>query len=68
MEKTGSVGVHKILAATGKKHLKTEDLGKDLLEVGETMRPVNQNAYVTPIVFTGNMTIDNARVHGVMHA
>jgi hypothetical protein len=43
-------------------------LGKDLLEVGETMRPVNQNAYVTPIVFTGNMTIDNARVHGVMHA
>lgn len=49
-------------------HVFLKHLGKDLLEVGETMRPVNQNAYVTPIVFTGNMTIDNARVHGVMHA
>ena len=49
-------------------HVFLKYLGKDLLEVGETMRPVNQNAYVTPIVFTGNMTIDNARVHGVMHA
>jgi len=49
-------------------HVFLKFLGKDLLEVGETMRPVNQNAYVTPIVFTGNMTIDNARVHGVMHA
>jgi len=48
-------------------HVFLKYLGKDLLEVGETMRPVNQNAYVTPIVFTGNMTIDNARVHGVMH-
>jgi hypothetical protein len=49
-------------------HVFLKYLGKDLLEVGETMRPVSQNAYVTPIVFTGNMTIDNARVHGVMHA
>jgi hypothetical protein len=49
-------------------HVFLKYLGKDLLEVGETMRPVNQNCYVTPIVFTGNMTIDNARVHGVMHA
>ena len=49
-------------------HIFLKYLGKDLFEVGETMRPVNQNAYVTPIVFTGNMTIDNARVHGVMHA
>ena len=49
-------------------HVFLKYLGKDLLEVGETMRPVNQPAYVTPIVFTGNMTIDNARVHGVMHA
>jgi len=48
-------------------HVFLKYLGKDLLEVGETMRPVNQNAYVTPIVFTGNMTIDNARVYGVMH-
>jgi len=49
-------------------HVFLKYLGKDLLEVGETMRPVQQNCYVTPIVFTGNMTIDNARVHGVMHA
>jgi len=49
-------------------HVFLKYLGKDLLEVGETMRPVHQNCYVTPIVFTGNMTIDNARVHGVMHA
>lgn len=49
-------------------HIFLKYLGKDLLEVGETMRPVNQNAYVTPIVFTGNMTVDNSRVHGVMHA
>lgn len=49
-------------------HVFLKYLGSDLLEVGETQRPVNQNCYVTPIVFTGNMTIDNARVHGVMHA
>jgi hypothetical protein len=49
-------------------HIFLKYLGKSLLEVGETMRPYNQNAYATPIVFTGNMTIDNARVHGVMHA
>lgn len=49
-------------------HVFLRYLGKDLLEVGETMRPVNQNVYVTPITFTGNMTIDNSRVHGVMHA
>ena len=49
-------------------HIFLKYLGKDLLEVGETQRAFNQPAYVTPIMFTGNMTIDNARVHGVMHA
>ena len=49
-------------------HVFLKYLGKDLLEVGETQRAFNQPAYVTPIIFTGNMTIDNARVHGVMHA
>jgi hypothetical protein len=48
-------------------HIFLKYLGKDLFEVGETSRPVNQNCYVTPIVLTGNMTIDNARVNGVMH-
>lgn len=49
-------------------HIFLKYLGKELLEAGEPTRPVNQNVWVTPLVFTGNMTIDNARVHGVMHA
>lgn len=43
-------------------------LGKDLFEAMETTRPVNQAVYVTPLVFTGNMTISNARTQGVMIA
>jgi len=49
-------------------HVFLKYLGKDLLEVGETVRPVNQDVYVTPLIFTGNMTITNGRVHGVMIA
>lgn len=49
-------------------HIFLKYLGKDLFEVGETTRPVNQNVFVTPLVFTGNMTITNGRVHGVMIA
>lgn len=49
-------------------HIFLKYLGDDLFEVGETTRPVNQDVYVTPLIFTGNMTIDNARVHGVMIA
>ena len=49
-------------------HIFLKYLGNDLFETGETSRPVNQDVYVTPLIFTGNMTIDNARVHGVMHA
>ncbi len=48
-------------------HIFLKYLG-DLFEVGETTRPVNQDVWVTPLVFTGNMTIDNGRVHGVMIA
>jgi len=49
-------------------HIFLKYLGKSLFEAGETQRPTNQLAYVTPMVFVGNMTMDNARVHGVMHA
>jgi hypothetical protein len=49
-------------------HVYLKYLGKDLLEAGETTRPVNQNVFVTPLVFTGNMTLTNARVQGVMIA
>lgn len=47
-------------------HLFLKYLG-DLFEVGDTVRPVNQNVWITPMIFTGNMTVDNSRVHGVMH-
>lgn len=49
-------------------HVFLKYLGSSLLEFGETQRPINQDVYSTPVIFTGNMTIDNARVHGVMHA
>lgn len=49
-------------------HIFLKYLGKSLFEAGETQRAFNQLAYTTPMVFVGNMTIDNARVHGVMHA
>lgn len=49
-------------------HIFLKYLGDELFETGETSRPVNQDVYVTPLIFTGNMTIDNARVHGVMIA
>ena len=49
-------------------HLFLKYLGKDLLEVGETTSPVNQDVFVTPLIFTGNMTATNSRVQGVMHA
>jgi hypothetical protein len=31
-------------------------------------RPVNQGVFVTPLEFTGNMTVSNSRVHGVLKA
>ena len=49
-------------------HMFLKYLGKDLFEVGETSRPVNQDVFVTPLIFTGNMTITNARTQGVMIA
>lgn len=35
---------------------------------GEMVRPVNQDAYVMPILFMGNLTCDNRRNHGVLKA
>ena len=49
-------------------HVFLKHLGKDLFNVGEAKTPVNQGVYVTPMTAMLNMTIDNARVHGVMHA
>ena len=49
-------------------HIFLKYLGKNLVEVGETTRPVNQAVNITPLLFTGNMTITNGRVHGVMIA
>lgn len=46
-------------------HLKLQHLG-DFLEEGEVTRPVNQDVYVLPVTGLMNLTIDNARVHGVM--
>ena len=43
-------------------------LGESLFTKGEATRPYNQAAYVVPMTFFGNMTVDNSRVHGVMHA
>lgn len=43
-------------------------IGKSLFEVGEPRKAINQDVTVTPVVFTGNLTISNARVHGVMIA
>lgn len=49
-------------------HMFLKYLGRELFEAMETTRPVNQAVYVTPLVFTGNMTITNARTQGVMIA
>jgi hypothetical protein len=35
---------------------------------GEMMRPVNQDAFVMPILFMGNLTCDNRRNQGVLKA
>ncbi len=40
----------------------------EFFATGTTVRPVNQSVWVTPLEFTGNMTTNNSRVHGVMHA
>lgn len=49
-------------------HMFLKYLGSQLFEVGTTTRPVNQDVFVTPLIFTGNMTITNARTQGVMIA
>lgn len=49
------------------KHVYLKHLG-DFFAVSDSNRPVNQGVAVKALTFTGNMTIDNARVHGVMIA
>ena len=49
-------------------HIFLKYLGSSLFEVGEATRPVNQNAWVTPMTGLMNITVDNSRVHGVMIA
>jgi hypothetical protein len=49
------------------KHLYLKHLG-DFLEREDVTRPVNQNVYVLPVTGLMNLTLDNSRVHGVMHA
>ena len=49
-------------------HIFLKYLGKSLFEAGESNRPVNQYAWVTPMTSVLNMTVDNSRVHGVMIA
>lgn len=50
------------------KHVFLKYLGDALFEVGEASKPVNQDSSIMPLIFVGNMTIDNSRVHGVIHA
>jgi len=47
------------------KHLKLKHLG-EFLKKGDSVRPVNQGVYVLPVEGYMNLTINNARVHGVM--
>jgi len=49
-------------------HIFLKFLGSSLFETGESTRPVNQYAWVTPMTSLMNMTVDNSRVHGVMIA
>ena len=50
------------------KHIFFKHLTENLFTIGETVRPYNQLTYNTPVYLYGNLTIDNSRVHGVMHA
>lgn len=49
-------------------HIFLKYLGADLFTMEEEQRPVNQLVYVTPMTSFCNFTIDNSKVHGVMHA
>lgn len=50
------------------KHVFFEHLTENLFKILDTVRPFNQLVYNTPVALFGNLTIDNSRVHGVMHA
>ena len=47
-------------------YLKFQHLNNPLFTRGDTQRVINQLAYITPIYLYGNLTINSARVHGVM--
>ena len=47
-------------------YLKFQHLNNPLFTKGDTQRVINQLAYITPIYLYGNLTINSARVHGVM--
>jgi hypothetical protein len=43
-------------------------LGESMMTVGTPRQPSNQDVTIVPMISTGNLTITNARVHGVMIA
>lgn len=50
------------------KYLSYKYLGDSMMSVGEATRPHNQGVTVVPMTSVGNLTMTNARVHGVMIA
>lgn len=50
------------------KHIFLRYLGASLFNVQNQRVPFNQDAINIPVILYGNMTIDNARTSGVMHA
>jgi len=50
------------------RHLSYKYIGDSMMSVGSATRPHNQGITVVPMTSMGNLTITNARVHGVMIA
>ena len=50
------------------KYMSYKYLGSQMFEVGEARQPHNQPVTIVPMTSIGNLTITNARVHGVMIA
>jgi len=48
------------------KYLSYKYLGDSMMSVGEATRPHNQGVTIVPMTSVGNLTMTNARVHGVM--
>lgn len=47
-------------------HIKFKHRNQGFISVEKQQRPVNQFAFVTPYFIYGNLTMDSARVHGVL--